>query len=144
MLDFFTIGTRTKKPNGVEIYPRFICKKSQDLMIRGGDFYAIWNEDRGMWSTEENDAIDIIDAELSKYAEEYKSTFEGHVKILYMWDSESGTIDAWHKYCQKQMRDSYKMLDEKLVFAMELIKRITPARGLATLLRKENVLHGIS
>lgn len=123
MLDFFTIGTRTKKPNGVEIYPRFICKKSQDLMIRGGDFYAIWNENRGIWSTEENDAIDIIDAELSKYAEEYKSTFEGHVKVLYMWDSESGTIDAWHKYCQKQMRDSYKVLDEKLVFANDGVNK---------------------
>jgi energy-coupling factor transporter ATP-binding protein EcfA2 len=26
-------------------------------------------------------------------------------------------IDSWHKYCQKQMRDYYHMLDEKLIFS---------------------------
>ena len=34
-----------------------------------------------------------------------------------MWDAESGMIDTWHKYCQKQMRDSFHMLDEKLIFS---------------------------
>ena len=29
-------------------------------------------------------------------------------------------IDAWHKYCQKQMRDNYKMLDEKLIFSNDI------------------------
>lgn len=117
MLDFFTIATRSKKPACVEIYPKFIVKKSQDLMIRGGDFYAVWNEDRGLWSTDEDDVTQLIDRELSRYAEEYKGTFEGNVKTLYMWDAESGMIDAWHKYCQKQLRDWYQPLDEKLIFA---------------------------
>jgi len=26
-------------------------------------------------------------------------------------------IDSWHKYCQKQMRDHFHMLDEKLIFS---------------------------
>ena len=26
-------------------------------------------------------------------------------------------IDSWHKYCQKQMRDSFHMLDEKIIFS---------------------------
>ena len=26
-------------------------------------------------------------------------------------------IDSWHKYCQKQMRDSFHMLDDKLIFS---------------------------
>ena len=34
-----------------------------------------------------------------------------------MWDAESGMIDSWHKYCQKQMRDSFHMLDDKLIFS---------------------------
>jgi hypothetical protein len=34
-----------------------------------------------------------------------------------MWDAESGTIDAWHKYCQKQSRDNFNQLDEKLIFS---------------------------
>ena len=66
------IATRTSKRGPVEIYPKFIIKKSSDLMIRGGDFYAIWIEERGMWSTDEQDAIAIIDRELDRYAEEHR------------------------------------------------------------------------
>lgn len=118
MLDFMTIATRSKKPGVIEVYPKFIIKnKSEDLMIRGGDFYAIWVEDRGLWSTDEDDLINLIDRELARYTEEHKSEFEAHVKTAYMWDAESGVIDAWHKYCQKQLRDSYQMLDAKLVFS---------------------------
>ena len=86
-------------------------------MIRGGDFYAIWLEERGMWSTNEQDAIDLIDLELDRFAEKNRDKFESNVKVLHLWDAESGMIDVWHKYCQKQMRDSFHMLDEKLIFS---------------------------
>ena len=117
MLDFFTVATRSKKPGYTEIYPKFQLKPTDDLMIRGGDFYAVWVEDRGLWSTNEYDVVQLVDRELTRYAEEHKSELNGNVKISYMWDAESGMIDAWHKFCQKQMRDSYHVLDEKLLFA---------------------------
>lgn len=117
MLDFLMISTRSTKRGVIEIYPKFIIKKSSDLMIRGGDFYAIWVEERGLWSTDEQDALSIIDKYLDKYAEENKGKFEGHVRIMHMWDAESGMIDTWHKYCQKQMRDSFHQLDDKLIFS---------------------------
>ena len=117
MLDFFTVATRSKKPGYIEIYPKFQVKPTEDLMIRGGDFYAVWVEDRGLWSTDEYDVVQLVDRELTKYAEEHKNELDGNVKISYMWDAESGMIDAWHKFCQKQIRDTYHQLDEKLVFA---------------------------
>ena len=118
MLDFVMISTRVKRNTGViEIYPKFVIKKSNDLMIRGGDFYAIWVEERGLWSTDEQDALQLIDRELDKYAEKYRKDPDSSVRVLYMWDAESGMIDAWHRYCQKQMRDSFHMLDEKLIFS---------------------------
>lgn len=117
MLDFLMISTRSTKRGVIEIYPKFIIKKSSDLMIRGGDFYAIWVEERGLWSTDEQDALSIIDKYLDNYAEENKGKFEGHVRIMHMWDAESGMIDTWHKYCQKQMRDSFHQLDDKLIFS---------------------------
>lgn len=117
MIDFLMISTRSKKNGLIEIYPKFIIKKSSDLMIRGGDFYAIWIEERGLWSTDEQDALQLIDRELDRYAEENRNRFDSNVKVLHMWDSESGMIDSWHKYCQKQMRDSFHMLDEKLIFS---------------------------
>ena len=118
MVDFLIISTKQTK-NGVEIFPKFrLYPKSQDLMIRGGDFYAIWRDDIGLWSTNEDDALAIIDSELSKAADEYAQKHpDARVVPLYTWDSSSGSIDAWHKYCQKQKRDSFEMLDETLVFS---------------------------
>ena len=116
MLDFLSISTRTGKRNIVEIYPQFIIKKSQDLMIRGGDFYAVWVEELGLWSTEEDDVIQMIDIELDKYAEEHKNDYESP-RIMYMRNSDTRMIDSWHRYCQKDMRDNFHMLDEKLIFS---------------------------
>lgn len=118
MIDFLMISTRrTKKDGPVEIYPKFVIKKSNDLMIRGNDFYAIWMEDRGLWSTDEQDAINLIDNELDKYVEDNQDKFDEPVIIRHLWDSETGMIDKWHSYCQRQMRDNFTMLDEKLVFS---------------------------
>ena len=117
MLDFLTIATHVKKPGIIEAYPEFEIKKSKDLMIRGGDFYAIWVEDRGLWSTDEDDVVQLVDRELSEYREANKDKVEGVLKCAYMRTASSGMIDAWHKYCQKQMRDNFHMLDENLIFS---------------------------
>ena len=115
-LDFLMIAMRSKKRDYSEIYPKFIIKKSSDLMIKGGDFYAIWIEKLGIWSTDEDDALALIDAELDEYAREHCEGMDS-VKVLHMWDSETGMIDKWHRYCQHQMRDSFHLLDESLVFS---------------------------
>lgn len=117
MLDFLMVSTRNSKRGVTEIYPKFIVKKSSDLMIRGGDFYAIWVEDRGLWSTDEQDALDLIDRELDAYAEKNKDKFDGIPKVLHMWDAESRMISSWHQYCQRDLRDNFHMLDEKLIFS---------------------------
>ena len=118
MVDFLIISTRSTK-KGTEIFPKFrLYPKSKDLMIRGGDFYAVWIEERGLWSTNEDDALAIIDNELKKYADDFVDKHpEEYVNILYTWDSSTGSIDQWHKYCQKQKRDSFEMLDETLIFS---------------------------
>lgn len=117
MLDFVIIATRKLKKDITEVFPKFVIKKSKDLMIRGGDFYAIWDEERNIWSTDEQDALRLIDEEIKVKLEETKELEEGVVKGLYLWDATSGSIDSWHKYCQKQMRDNYHPLDEKLIFS---------------------------
>ena len=122
MLDFMkvsdrTVSKRNPKRDVKEIFPKFIYKKSSDLMIRGGDFYAIWVEDKGMWSTDEQDAVELIDRELKRYLEENKDKFDMPVSVQYLWDADSGMIDKWHKYCQKQMRDNYHPLDETVIFS---------------------------
>lgn len=123
MIDFLMIATRMGKRNTIEIYPKFIIKKSKDLMIRGSDFYAIWLEERGLWSTEEQDALQLIDWELDIYVQEHKQLLNDSYRVLHMWDAESGMIDNWHRYCQRQMRDNYHTLDDTLIFANTPVKK---------------------
>lgn len=117
MLNFMMVAHRNLKKDFVEIYPKFIVGRHDDLMIRGGDFYAIWCEDTGLWSTDENLALKMIDDELDKYFEEHKSEYEGNARVLHLWDSDSGMIDKWHKYVQHQCRDNYVPLDSKIIFS---------------------------
>ena len=114
-MDFLRISQRQGKNKITEIYPKFSAKSSSDLMIRGGDFYAIWDEEKGLWSTNQDDAIDMIDKELDKYRKEHPEV-EG-AKVLYMWDTDSGMIDKWHRYVQKQLKDNFHPLDKKIIFA---------------------------
>ena len=63
MLDFLDIEVKSTK-NGVELCPEFLVKKSNDLMIKGGKFYAIWDEENGCWSKDNFRAQTIIDDQL--------------------------------------------------------------------------------
>lgn len=118
MLDFIKIKEKSTKI-GLEIYPAFIIKSSfDDLMIRGGDFYAVWNDYTQLWSTDEGVLINLIDSELEQYAKNYETrTGTKPARVCYLWDSDSGSIDRWHKYCQQQLRDNYHPLDETITFA---------------------------
>lgn len=118
MLDFLEISIRNKK-GSVEIYPKFLVGKSKDLMIRGSDFYAIWDEEKGLWSKDEDDVIRLVDEELRAKQE---SMGDG-VKAMYMRYSDTGSIDQWHKYVQKQCRDNYHELDEKIIFSNDDVKK---------------------
>lgn len=140
MFDFLQISMRTRKNGTIEIYPKFKVGKSSDLMIRGGDFYAVWVEERGLWSTDEQDVIDLIDRELDRYCEEHRNRVGEHPAIMYMWDSETGTIDQWHRYCQRQQRDSFVMLDESLIFSnMETSKKDYASKRLNYPLEEGNI-----
>lgn len=118
MLDFLCISTRTKKNGNIEIYPKFrVYPPSEDLMIKGGDFYAVWDEKKERWSTNETDVCRLIDNAMEEFRIERKQYLGENASIAYLWDSESGMIDNWHRYVQKQCRDSFEPLDENLIFA---------------------------
>ena len=140
MLDFLRISTRSTKRGVIEIYPKFIIGRVSDLMIRGGDFYAIWVEENNLWSTDEQDAIDLIDKELDRFAEDNKEKFDGDVKVLHMWDSENRLIQRWHQYCQKDCRDSFHSLDEKIIFSnTDLSKKDYASKKLSYPLEKGDI-----
>jgi hypothetical protein len=65
-VDFYEIKERSNKRGVIEIYPDFKVCRSKDLMVRGGAFYAIWDEDKGLWSTDEYDVQRLVDDDLIK------------------------------------------------------------------------------
>lgn len=131
MYDFFKICTteseKRSKKKQIVIAPKFVINnRSKDLMIRGSDFYAVWDEVSGLWSTDEGTVTDIVDREIRKAVEEAKKKYElDSVDIIpkYMWDADSGSIDKWHKYVQKQSRDRYHQLDQEITFQNTDIKK---------------------
>lgn len=104
-----------------KIEPRFclVDEDSAEVMIRGGDFYAAWIPDLGLWSTKEIDLVYYIDREVVKYAEEYRKQADPEEKITVnkMVYTDTKIIDRWHSYCKSQSRDIFHELDDKLVFA---------------------------
>ena len=38
-------------------------------MVRGKSFYAIWDENKGMWSTDEYDVQRLVDSDLKNHKE---------------------------------------------------------------------------
>ena len=121
--DFFRVCTKEPKKEGnpLEVYPDFIVGRSKDLMVRGQSFYAVWNEDRGLWSTDEYDVTALVDRALLKKAEELKAQgLSATVKLL----SSNGT-NGWNNYKRfiKNAVDNSTQLDMKLTFANTVVKK---------------------
>lgn len=120
-MDFLTISFESVKRGVQRVVPKFKVKRSKDLMIRGKDFYAIWDEANKRWATDQDTAIRLIDDEVRKAFS--KADTEDKVVPLYLEDSSSGMVDRWNHYCQKQMEDNYHQLDQKLIFSNTNVKR---------------------
>lgn len=124
MLDFLKISTRSRRKGVTEVLPTFtIYGASKDLMTRGGDFYAIWDEKKHLWSIKEYDALRLIDEELDDFSKEYEKNTEDTVITLHIRNTDTGMIDKWHKYVRQQLRDNYHVLDEKIIFNNQNVKK---------------------
>lgn len=120
-LDFMDISTKVVKKGKdnyiTEVYPSFLVGRTKDLMIRGGDFYAIWDEESGYWKTDDISAIKIIDNEIKLAADEYQQKHsDEEVVPLYLRNSDTKMIDKWRKYCTKDMKDLFVPLDSNVIF----------------------------
>jgi len=122
-MDFVTISDEETK-KGTEIFPMFIVNnRTSDLMVRAKDFYAVWVEEKNLWSTVEQDLIDIIDREMDDYYEAHRGKWDRKPKIKHLKMGNNKMIDTFHHYCKEQMRENYHQLDEKLIFSNQKTKK---------------------
>ena len=121
-MDFVDIRYRTTKRGNLEVYPNFIVCDSKDLMVRGRDFYAIWNPEIGLWSRNEIDVVRCVDKALFEYADELKEHSEDAVSIMTMSDFGSRSWTSYKAFIS-HFPDNYKSLDDRLIFADETVTR---------------------
>src|SRR3569623_31185 len=105
-MDFFRICTREAK-GMQEIYPDFIVGRSKDLMVRGKTFYAIWDEEAGLWSTDEYDVQRLVDKELEDYAQKVKDESGLICNVKYLRSFGSNGWSQFRKYLQNISDNSH-------------------------------------
>ena len=125
-MDFYTIGSRTvekgPRKGTMELYPDFKVGRSKDLMVRGRSFYAVWDEEASLWSTDEYDIQRLMDKELDEEADavEKRDGLRPSIKTLGSFGTNSWS--QFRKYLQN-ISDNSHQLDEKLTFADTVVKK---------------------
>ena len=115
MSDFYKIKKTIPKPGVLEVFPDYQNIKSKDLMIRGGKFYAIWDEQLGMWNTDEDRVQEIVDADLYSFREELGDIPGVDIRVKYLMNDSSSTWSKYRKYVTNRP-DNFHQLDEKITF----------------------------
>ena len=115
-MDFYRIREHAAKSGVIEIYPEFLVTRSRDIMIQGRAFMAIWDAQKGLWSTDEYEAARLVDEDLDAYYEQNKARYGNNVYIKYMRDFSSGTWVTFRSWLNK-ISDNAHDLDQRLTFA---------------------------
>ena len=121
-VDFYQINTKNTK-TGIEIFPDFRICRSKDLMIRGRSFYAIWDESKQIWSTDEYDVQRLIDQELEEYKDKLQSIMPD--KTIDVKRMLTASTNMWKSYRNfiKEISDNSHQLDDHLTFANTDVKK---------------------
>ena len=116
-MDFYAIRTANGKKKGtMRVYPEFIVGKAKDIMVRGKSFYAVWDENAGLWSRDEYDVVRLVDADLEKALQQCRESDPGqewHAEFLQNFDN--GRWSTFKKF-MAQIGDNSRELDARLTF----------------------------
>src|SRR3954447_280955 len=121
-MDFYQIRVKETKNPGWEIYPDFIVGRSQDLMVQGRSFYAIWDEARGFWSRDEYDVQRLVDEHLEAEAAKLELETGMAYKIRSMRSFESNSWARFKKFLLN-VSDNNHPLDSKVLFLNSEVKK---------------------
>jgi len=122
-VDFFKVRTKfVKSKERYDVFPEFVVKRCKDIMIRGHSFYAVWDDELGMWNQDELRLQEIIDRALWDEAEQLKQTVGPNVDVQAV---EGFSSKSWSTFCDylNKMPDNFKLLDSKLTFQNTEVKR---------------------
>lgn len=125
-MDFYKICVRETErgphKGEFELYPDFKIGRSKDLMVRGRAFYAIWDEAKGLWSTDEYDVQRLVDEDLQLYSDEAKRKYGTLYNIKSLSSYSSNIWKQYRNYIQN-ISDNSHQLDQNLTFSNTEVKK---------------------
>ena len=119
-MDFYGIEVVEKeRPVRWEIIPEFYNEDSDDMMIRGHDFYAVWDEESKMWSKNIMVIRRRIDNDIKvKYNQMKDTRADGSKQKIVPKYMRSDSSGSWHRFRRyiDGLPDHFHQLDEKITF----------------------------
>jgi len=119
---FYEIRSKEVKGGGIELYPDFVVERSQDLLVQGRTFYAIWDEEKGLWSRDEYDVQRLVDKHLEEEAEKLRKETGIKYQVRYMRSFGSNAWAQFRKY-MANISDNSHPLDSKILFSNSSVKK---------------------
>lgn len=117
-MSFFTVKSKEDKNGNTTIFPEFKVSSSNDLMVKGRDFYAIWDEKNQVWSKNEADVVHIVDNAMGE-AEREKGL---PCDVKWMVNYSTNSWHSFKKYCYDTF-EYWHPLDSTLKFQNETLTR---------------------
>ena len=121
MLDFVRLSC-TQKKDTITVKPSFVFYGVKDIMFKGGDFYAVWDETVNLWTKSFERACVLVDDCVRQMVEEKYGQDNENVNILRLDDFTNRTGLEFIKYC-KSMCDNYEDLDKDIYFANDIVTK---------------------
>lgn len=118
-MDFFQPIEVPLPGRKIRIEANYRTRGFKDIMVKGGAFYAVWDEEKGLWSKNRDDAVKMIDDRLYSYADGLRSVHQFDGTIITVKDLStmySKGIDDFIKWYQKIANDYFEWLDGKIIF----------------------------
>ena len=106
----------TLAEKGAAIRPEFMNKRQSDLIVKGGKFYAVWDSDNSIWSTDIYECIDIIDADLF----DASNSYAGNPRPLLLSLDSTKMYKEFLEYMKRQP-DSSAVLDRDITFLSDKV-----------------------
>lgn len=114
-MDFIRVAYKEDKTGIRQFYPALLAVESQDLVVRGGQFAAIWDESTGLYNRKVSQAPGIIDRWFAKAVGEQLRPGDS-IKKVREFDNQ---IFSRLMGLIRNIGDMGPELDLKLVFANE-------------------------
>lgn len=121
-MDFYTIRVKEEKDGTHTVYADWVVREVNDLLVNHNSFQAVWNEELGLWSTNEYDVARFVDRDLERFAQEHSAKFNVTVNVQHL---RAFSTKAWAGF-QRHISDlpvNRRDLDSKLVFANSTVKK---------------------